>query len=382
MKIIKGGVTKPKGFKANGLYCGIKRSGKFDLSLIVSDVTASAAGIFTSNSVKAAPVLVSQKHINKGKARAIFVNSGNANCFTKKEGIKNAYSMAEIASVLLKSKKEEIIVSSTGIIGRQLPIEKIALGARELFKGLGKTPSHANKAALGIMTTDLKPKESAVEFSLNGKIVSIGGCAKGCGMIDPNMATMLAFITTDANISPKLLKKALIEAADMSFNCITIDGCMSTNDMAIVLANGLAGNKKITAAGKDYGIFLNALKAVCFDLAKKLVIDGEGATKFIEVKVKGARTKEQAKKAAKAVANSVLVKTAIFGENPNWGRVAQAIGALGMKNVNDGTLKINFSPFDKKEILIDVDLNNGKESSSAYTCDLSYEYVRINAEYN
>ncbi len=382
MKTVKGGVTKPKGFKASGIYCGIKRSGKLDLSLILSNVRAVAACVFTTNSVKAAPVLVSQKHIKDNRAQAFFVNSGNANCFTKKEGVKNAEKMAEAAAKLLDINKNDVIVSSTGIIGKQLPIDKIINGAKELVKDLGVSPAHGHKAARGIMTTDIKPKELAVEFTLQGKKISIGACAKGCGMIEPNMATMLSFITTDANISAAMLKKALKEAVDTSFNCITIDGCMSTNDMVAVMANGLAQNKAINSANKDFNIFVNALKTVCLNLAKQLILDGEGATKFIEVNIHGAGNKIQAKKAAKVIANSILVKTAIFGENPNWGRVAQAVGTLGIPQVNDKNLKINFSPLKEKEIKIDVNLGIGRERAVAYTCDLSYEYVRINAEYN
>jgi glutamate N-acetyltransferase/amino-acid N-acetyltransferase len=271
-------------------------------------------------------------------------------------------------------------VTSTGIIGKPLAYNKIVNAAPGLIKGL--SAKAGEKFARAIMTTDLKLKEMAVEVFIGGKKVVIGGCGKGSGMIEPNMATMLGFITTDAAISLKMLKIALKRVVDRSFNSITVDGCMSTNDMVTIQANGLAGNKVITTDGSDLKKFVEALEYVCIDLAKKIVHDGEGATKFLTIDVKGAVNEIQARKIAKAIANSALVKTAAFGSNPNWGRVGAAVGSLGINKINEHNMKISFSPFDKKEIAITVELKLGKASATVYTCDFSYEYVRINGEYN
>ncbi|OGX24842.1 MAG: hypothetical protein A2787_02830 [Omnitrophica WOR_2 bacterium RIFCSPHIGHO2_01_FULL_48_9] len=382
MKIIKGGVTAATGFKANGLSAGIKRSGKTDLALIFSEKSAVAAGVFTKNSVKAAPLVVSQAHLRDGQAQAIITNSGNANCFTGHFGYVYAKRTTKLIAKLLGIKETAVVVASTGIIGKPLPYTKIEKAAPALVGGLGKNTQHGHKAAMAILTTDLAVKEIAVQVSINGKKITLGGCAKGSGMIQPNMATMLAYIMTDAAISAPLLKAALKEAVEPTFNCITVDGCMSTNDMVVVLANGLAGNKKITTIGTAYKIFCAALTHVCLDLAKKIVLDGEGATKFLEINVVGAKTKGQARQAAFAVANSNLVKTAAFGSNPNWGRVAGAVGSLAIPAVNEKNLKIKFSPFTKKNIDITVDLNYGKETATVYTCDLSYDYVKINGDYS
>lgn len=378
MKVIKGGITNAKGFKANGLYCGIKRSGKPDLSLIYSEKPVPTAGVFTKNSVKAAPVILCQEKLRNNQAQAIIINSGNANCFTGKLGYLHAKRTAKVVADLMKIKENDVLVASTGIIGKPLPFEKIAKAAPELITGLSTKNGHL--AAEGILTTDLSTKEIAVELTIAGQKVTIGGCAKGSGMIAPNMATMLAFITTDVAISPKLLKIALKNSIEASFNSITVDGCMSTNDMCIVMASGLAGNKAITKTGKDFKAFCAALQFVCTDLAKKIVRDGEGATKFIEVNVIGAKTYTQAKTIAMAIANSNLVKTAAYGSNPNWGRVAAAVGSLGL-NVNEKTLKINFSSFAKKDINITVGLDLGTEKTTVYTTDLSCEYVKINGKY-
>lgn len=381
MKILKnGGVTAPKGFRANGLAAGIKRSGKTDLALIVSDGPSVSAGVFTKNSVKAAPLVVSQKNLRHKKVQAIVANSGNANCFTGKEGLACAQNTVDTIAQLLDIPSANVAVASTGIIGKPLPFEKIRDAATNLVEGL--SAEGGDKAAEAILTTDLQIKTIAVQIVLNGKTVTIGACAKGSGMIAPDMATMLAFITTDAAISAAMLQKALTFANERSFNCITVDGCMSTNDMAVVLANGAAQNKTITKPGKDFDAFTKALTHVCLDLAKKIVIDGEGATKFIEVHILGGKTHAQAQKAGLAVANSVLVKTAAFGSNPNWGRVAAAVGSLGIQNVTEDNLKINFSDFKNKDITITVNLNLGKEKAVVYTSDLSCDYVKINAEYN
>lgn len=381
MKILRGGgVTTPKGFKANGLSAGIKKSGKPDLGLIVSVVPAVGAASFTRNSVKAAPVLVAQKHIRASHTQAFIVNSGNANCFTGKFGLLYAEQTTEIIGKLLSVPKQTVIVASTGIIGKPLPFEKIKAASPNLVKGLSSTGG--KKAAQAILTTDLTLKEIAVECAIGGKKVTIGGCAKGSGMIAPHMATMLAFVTTDAAISKPMLKEALREAVDASFNSISVDGCMSTNDMVAIMANGQAAHKTITTKGKDYQIFTEALKTGCLDLAKKIVLDGEGATKFIEININGVSTEKLARKIGLMVANSPLVKTAAFGSNPNWGRVAAAIGAMEIKNISEKNLKISFSPFDKKHITINVSLDLGKASSTVYTCDLSYDYVKINGAYN
>lgn len=380
MNIIKGSITQPKGYKANGLYCGIKRSGKPDLALIVSNVPAISAAVFTANSVKAAPLIISQRHIKKNITQAIIVNSGNANCFTGNFGLLYAGKTAELIARILKISKTSVLVSSTGIIGKPLPFEKIQGAAQSLVDGLKTTGAHL--AAQAILTTDTKTKEIAVQINLSGKKVTIGACAKGSGMTAPNMATMLAFITTDAAINASMLKLALKQSVDRSFNLITIDGCMSTNDMVTIMANGFAKNKLITSTGKDFNIFFQALTYVCQSLAKKIVLDAEGATKFIKIHVNGCENEEQAKRIGLAVANSNLVKTAAFGSNPNWGRVAAAVGSLGISKITEKNLKIKFSPFDKKEISITVDINLGKINTTIYTSDLSYEYVKINGEYN
>jgi len=380
MNVIKGGVTAPKGFLANGMACGIKRSGKQDLGLIASQVPAKTAGVFTTNSVKAAPLLVSMEHIRKGVGRAVLVNSGNANCYTGPFGLRYARQSTRLIARLLGIKSTDVLVTSTGIIGKSFPYNKIASAAPALVRGL--SPNGGLKFARAIMTTDLKLKEIAVRVKIGGKTVTIGACGKGSGMIEPNMATMLGFVTTDAAISSKMLKMALKKATDKSFNSITVDGCMSTNDMVTLQANGLAGNKTIAKDGVDFKKFYAALEFVCVDLARKIVLDGEGATKFLTINVLCAANPAQAKKIAKAVANSALVKTAAFGNNPNWGRVGAAVGSLGIKGITEGTMKISFSPFDKKNIAITVELNLGKARATVYTCDLSYGYVKINGAYN
>lgn len=379
MKKTLGGVTLPKGFQANGLWCGIKKSGKPDLSLIYSMVPATAAGLFTKNSIVAAPLLVTKKHIANHYAQAIITNSGNANCFTGEAGLEHAQMTCEVIGRLLKISANDVLVSSTGIIGRPLQFPKIKAAAPELVSGL--SASKGRLAAKAILTTDLTVKEAAAVIKLGGKQVSIGAMAKGSGMIAPNMATMLCYITTDAAINPQMLDLALKTACDQSFNSITIDNCMSTNDMVIVLANGLAGNKMILKDGRDFRTFQIALNYVCLELAKKIVEDGEGATKFITVTVTGAKSPKQAKTAALAIANSNLVKTAAYGSNPNWGRVAAAVGSLELP-VNEKKLKIKFSPFEKKKISITVDLKLGKSCATVYTCDLSKGYVEINGKYN
>ncbi len=380
MKITKGTITAPKGFKAAGINCGIKRSKKLDLGLIVSETKASATAVFTKNSVKAAPLLISQKHLRNSEAQAIIVNSGNANCFTGKFGLNYAQDTTQYAADALGIKKTDIVVTSTGIIGKPLPIKKIEKGIPTLVK---KLSSAANKNfEKSILTTDLVTKNSCVEVRLGGKKITIAGCAKGSGMIAPNMATMLGFVTTDAAVSKTLLKQALKEATAASFNRISVDGCISTNDMVVIMANGAARNKSIGSKGKDYNTFVQGLSHVCLDLAKKIVLDGEGATQFIEIKVCAAKTKIQAEKVAMAIAHSNLVKTANYTDNPNWGRVAAAAGSLGLAGINEKNIKISFSSKKKGYIFIQVDLNLGKHDAVAYTSDLTKKYVSINNEYN
>ncbi|MBM3248985.1 MAG: bifunctional glutamate N-acetyltransferase/amino-acid acetyltransferase ArgJ [Candidatus Omnitrophica bacterium] len=376
MKILNKEVL-PKGFKAEGISCGIKKSGKKDLALIFSDSVAVAAGVFTANKIKAAPVIVSSQHLKNSRAQAIIVNSGNANCMTKAKGMADAKAMATNVAKALKIKTNDVLVASTGIIGKPLPIDKIRNGISSLTKKINK--NGLNNVAAAIMTTDTAPKKVCVKLALNGKTVTIAGIAKGAGMIAPNMATMLSFIMTDAAISSQALKKILKEAVDKSFNSITIDGCMSTNDMVLVLANGKTKNKKIEGANLDK--FCQALSYVCLELAKKIVKDAEGATKFIQIKVEGAKNHKIAKRLAFAVANSNLLKTAIFGENRNLGRIFAALGQTGI-NISEDKIKVNCTSLKNKDIKIDINLGVGKSFATVYTSDLSEEYVRINAAYN
>ncbi len=378
MKVIKGGVTSPKGFKANGFWAGVKKSGKPDLGLIVSDVMCSAAAVFTRNSVKAAPIVLCQKNIRAGKIQALIANSGNANCFTGEYGFTYARKMTEIIAQQVGIGAANVLVMSTGIIGRTFPYEKFKEAVPRLVKGLSSVKG--SSFAKAIMTTDLKDKQIAVRFELDGKDVTIGGCAKGSGMIEPNMATMLACVTTDAVITADMLKSALLEAVDVSFNSITVDGCMSTNDMLSVMANGLAGNKVIDSKNAAYVLFVEALKVVCVKLARDIVFDGEGAERFFEINVTGAATKKQAKEVAMKIANSNLVKTADYMDNPNWGRVAAAIGACGTKATEE-TIKISFS-VKKSNIFIYADIGLGEASAIVYSCDLTNEYININGKYN
>lgn len=397
MKITEGGITRPKGILASSVWCGIKKKKK-DLCLIYSEAPASAAGVFTSNKVKAAPLILSKSHLRKGTARAILANSGNANCLTGSEGLKDAREIAQAVARELSIGQEDILIASTGVIGRRLPVEKVIFAVGALASALGSSSS--TDIAKTLMTTDTVPKEIAVSIKIGSKAVNIGGVAKGAGMINPNMATMLAFMTSDALITPGALKKALKESVDASFNRITVDGDMSTNDCVFILANGLAGNEAIGHTGKNYGIFRDALTYVSFELAKKIVQDAEGATKFIKVTVSGAKSIVDAKKAAYAIATSPLVKTAFYGEDPNWGRIAAAAGRSGADldagrldiylgnekvlghgtptGVDKGTLR---KLFKKKEIEVSVNLNMGKKSAGLYTSDLSKKYIEINAHY-
>ncbi|CAB3290235.1 Glutamate N-acetyltransferase [Methanocaldococcus lauensis] len=397
MKVINGGVIAPKGFKANGY-----KEGKYGVAIIISENEAIGTGVFTKNKVVAHPVVLSKNLIkNRDKFRAIVANSGNANCYTK-NGLEDAKEMQKIVAELFNIKEEEILVASTGVIGRKMNMEIIRDRIKKVYELMQKESSSIN-AAKAIMTTDTKPKEIAVEFEINGKKVRIGGIAKGAGMIHPNMATMLCFITTDIIIDKENLTKILHRVVDKTFNNISVDGDTSTNDTVFILANGRSGVNYEECKEE----FENALLYVCRELAKMIVKDGEGATKFVEVIVKGAKTKEDAIKASKAIVNSLLVKTAIFGEDPNWGRILAAVGYSGadfdpsivdiiignneeVYLVKDGTpladegtdeLKKAKEIMKSDEIKIIVDLKMGDFENVCYGCDLSYEYVRINAEY-
>ena len=402
MKIIEGGVCAAKGFKASGVHCGIRKNRtKRDLSLIYSEVPASAAAVYTTNLVKGAPLEVTKNHIADGKAQAVICNSGNANTCNA-NGIEIAEQMSSLIAGALGIKTEDVVVASTGVIGQPLEIEPIAQGIPELVHVLSDNGS--DDAAEGIMTTDTVKKEVAVEFEIGGKTCRIGGIAKGSGMIHPNMATMLVFITTDCAISPAMLQKALSGDIANTFNMISIDGDTSTNDMVTVLANGCAGNDEITAEGEDFSVFMKALNTVTVSLCRMIAGDGEGATKLLECKVDGAADIATAKTVAKSVICSSLLKAAMFGADANWGRVLCAIGYSGASvDVNkidvsfaskagkilvckDGS-GVDFSEEKAKEILLEkeieilVSLNSGNASSVAWGCDLTYDYVKINGDY-
>ena len=402
MNIISGGVCAAKGFKANGIHCGIRKNKtKRDLSLIYSEVPANAAAVYTTNLVKGAPLVVTKENIKNGKAQAVICNSGNANTCNA-NGVEIATETCEILSKALNIDATDVVVASTGVIGQPLDITPIKNGIPELVDGLGAQKSV--EAAEGIMTTDTKLKEVAVSFNIGGTECKIGGIAKGSGMIHPNMATMLVFITTDCAISDKMLQKALSTDVQTTFNMISVDGDTSTNDMVVVLANGMAGNTEITADGDDFNTFMKALNTVCVNLCRKIAADGEGATKLLECKVSGAETLDIAKNVAKSVVCSSLTKAAMFGSDANWGRVLCAIGYSGAKvdvNKIDVAFRsqkgeiavckngagVEFSEEIAKEILLQneieilVNLSSGEYSSTAWGCDLTYDYVKINGDY-
>ena len=396
---IPGGITAAKGFRASGIHCGVKKAKK-DLALIVSDGPASAATVLTTNRVQAAPVvLVREQMAHSRTFRAIVVNSGNANACTGERGMDDARAMAAATAGALGCSAGEVLVSSTGVIGQYLPIGAITSGVGTAAAAL--TPAGGGAAAEAILTTDTFTKECAVGFLCGGARAVIGGMAKGSGMIAPNMATMLAFITTDAAVSPVVLQTALSRAADRSFNRISVDGDTSTNDMVAVLANGASGAAPVTEArGPAYEAFYGALEHVLTVLSKMIVRDGEGATKFIEINVTGAADSESAARAARSIASSSLVKTAMNGEDANWGRILAAVGYAGIEfdpaqtEISFGDLPIlrknyviDFSEaaaadvLRQKDITINVCLNGGEGSASFWTCDLSREYVAINANY-
>ena len=402
MKVIEGGVCAAKGFRANGVHCGIRKNhSKKDLSLIFSTVPASAAAVYTTNLVKGAPLTVTKKHIANGTAQAVICNSGNANTCNA-NGIEIAEEMSALAASALGIAADDMVVASTGVIGQPLSIDPIAAGLPELVAGLSDNGS--GTAAEGIMTTDTVRKEVAVEFTLGGKTCRLGGIAKGSGMIHPNMATMLVFLTTDAAISPAMLQKALSGDIANTFNMLSIDGDTSTNDMVTILANGLAGNPEVTEEGEDFTAFMQALNSVTIALCRKIAGDGEGATKLLECKVTGAADLATAKIVAKSVICSSLLKAAMFGADANWGRVLCAIGYSGADvdvhkvdvafSSPAGTVAVckdgaglDFSEEKAKQVLLEkeieilVELNSGNAASTAWGCDLTYDYVRINGDY-
>ncbi|MBS1902182.1 MAG: bifunctional glutamate N-acetyltransferase/amino-acid acetyltransferase ArgJ [Bacteroidetes bacterium] len=392
------GVTFAKGFDAGGIYCGIRKKKK-DLAIIRSATPATVAAVFTQNRTIAAPVVVSKRTFLNGKrCSAIVVNSGNANACTGEIGMEHAERMVNATAASLGIAANEIIVASTGVIGQYLPIEKIELGIQQLSTQLFANGS--SDAAEAIMTTDTFAKSYAVRFEIGGKEVRIGGIAKGSGMIEPNMATMLAFLTTDAQIEQELLQRAFYTAVGRSFNRISVDGDTSTNDMATILANGASGAPAIVAGTPEYELFKTALTQVTTELAKMIARDGEGATKLIEIEVAGAESEDEALKVARSVANSNLVKTAIHGEDPNWGRVIAAIGYSGVDiDPQFVELSLNTHPVLRRQyqividepvvqkslksadVLLSIDLGRGSKTARFWTCDLTRDYISINASY-
>ncbi|MBS1991846.1 MAG: bifunctional ornithine acetyltransferase/N-acetylglutamate synthase [Cyanobacteria bacterium SZAS LIN-3] len=402
--ISTGGVTSPQGFMAAGAHIGVKRKRK-DLALIWSEVPAHVAAAFTTNVMRAAPILWNEKVVAGAKPiRGIVVNSGNANACTGELGMINAEAMAATYGEAMGVNAEEIIIASTGVIGVQLPIQLIKQGIVSTCEQLDKSASAGLSAAQAIMTTDTYVKQTAVQFELDGKKITIGAMAKGSGMIHPNMATMLSFLTTDLNISPALLNKALKESTAETYNMISVDGDTSTNDMVAILANGKAGNTLIDSENADYFAFCQALKTINTGLAKTIVQDGEGATKFLEVQVKHAASIEEARKLARSIVSSSLVKTAFFGEDANWGRIICAMGYSGVQFKPEtvsiaiesagGKLELmqegepavvneilGKAVLAEKNIIIHIDMKEGASEATAWGCDLSYEYVRINGSY-
>lgn len=398
LKIISGGVTAAQGFKAGAVAAEIRYENRLDLALVYSEVPALAAAVYTKNRVQAAPLLVTREHLADGRAQAIIINSGNANACNGDEGIRDAKKMALITAQALQIAPEDVVVASTGVMGLPMPMHRVEKGISEVVACLSVDGGSA--AARAIMTTDLNSKEVAVSFSIGGKKVTIGGMAKGSGMIHPDMATMLAFITTDALIDQKVLQKVLCLSVERSFNMITVDGDTSTNDMVVFLANGMAQNPEITEEGPEFELFKVGLDYVTTYLAQEIARDGEGATRLIEVRIKNAATFEDGKKAARAVAGSSLVKTAVFGQDANWGRIIAALGYSGAEfdpqKVDIWLAEIMVAragtgvPFDEEKVskllgadkvIITVDLHAGNTNTVAWGCDLTFDYVKINASY-
>ncbi len=395
-------LTDVRGFRVRGAHIGIK-SKRRDLALIVSDVPASAAGVFTRNKVCAAPVRLSAKHLENGLAQAIVVTSGNANACTGQQGEEAARAVAEKLAQELGIPVEEVIVAATGVIGVPFPTEKVLEGIEYNVKYLSRRRVYGSMVANAIMTTDTFHKESFQSFRLGGKVVTMAGIAKGAGMIHPNMATMLAFVVTDAAIKPALLKECMNSVTERTFNMISVDGDTSTNDSAVVMANGMAGNPEIVKKDEDYRVFHDKLESMCKDLAMAIVSDGEGATKLIEYKVVNARSEQAARKIVRTVSNSNLVRTAMFGRDPNWGRIIAAVGRAGVDIDPDEvdiyigasepvqvSEKGGVADFDMKtlkrvlrsaRINVLIDLHQGNSEAVGWGTDMSYEYIRINAEY-
>ncbi len=402
MKVIKGGITSPKGFKASGVHAGIKKQKK-DMAIIISDSLCAAAGCFTTNRVKAAPVLYDMEKI-KNPIKGVVVNSGNANACTGEQGMRDAEETADTMAGLIGCGGENILVASTGVIGVNLPMDIIKEGIKTCHSIAGSDFESGEAAAEAIMTTDTVKKTICVQLDINGRTVTIGGAAKGCGMINPNMATMLCFITTDGAISDKAFKKALDAAVTDSFNMISVDGDMSTNDSVIALANGMAENEEITEGTKAYDDFAEALFYICRELAIKCAADGEGATKLIEAHVYNAATKKDARLMARSIVSSNLFKAAIFGSDANWGR---ALCAMGYSGADFDPLGVSLSfasengsiavmekgrpiVFDEElakkilsadKITVETDISDGSEEARAWGCDLTYDYVKINGDY-
>jgi len=402
-KFTDGGVCAAKGFKASGMHVGVKTKNKDkkDIALIVSDCECNAAAVYTKNIVKAAPLDVTKEHLQNGKARAVFVNSGNANACAP-FGMENAKRMCRSLAVTLGIVESDVIVASTGVIGQTLPIEVIENGVNQLVGELSDTGSQ--NAAAAIMTTDLTMKEIAAEFTIGGKLCKIGGIAKGSGMIHPNMGTMLAFLTTDCAISSEMIQKALIHTTNISFNRVSVDGDTSTNDMLSLMANGLAGNTEITKPCADYDVFAKALNAICVELAKMIAADGEGATHLIICTVKNASDEETAEILAKSVISSTLVKAMIFGKDANIGRILCAMGyagvgfdphmvdivlrsAAGQVTVCENGTGIKFDEelalqiLTEHDITIDINTNAGTAGCTCWGCDITYDYIKINGDY-
>ena len=402
MKMIEGGVTAAQGFVAGGIHCGIRKNkSKPDLAMIYSEKPCAAAAVYTQNLVKGAPILVTQKNIADGAAKAVICNSGNANTCNA-DGEEKAQAMCDLTAQALGIALQDVVVASTGVIGQVLPIEPIESAAQALKDSLSPTGSHA--AATAIMTTDTIAKEAAAEVEIGGKTVKVGGISKGSGMIHPNMATMLCFVTTDCAISPAMLDKAIHQVTEKTFNMISVDGDTSTNDTFAILANGAAGNPEITAPGPDYDAFAQALEAVCRQLSKLMAGDGEGATKLLICRVDGAMDLSMARTVSKSVICSTLFKAAMFGADANWGRVLCAIGysgaavdvnkidvsfrsAKGQVDVCQNGAGIPFSEEEASQVLSEheieilVHLHLGEASAEAYGCDLTYDYVKINGDY-
>ena len=393
------GVTFPKGFKAAGVKAGIKKSGNLDLALIYTEKEAAVAGVFTKNAVAAAPVIVSREVVKGGKAHAIVANAGCANACTGETGLANARKMAALAAAEVGCASDEVLVGSTGIIGVNLPMDKLEAGIKAAAAELSEDGS--KNAGNAIIATDTYSKACSCEVEIGGQAVRFGAIAKGSGMIQPNMATMLCYITTDANISSQLMQKALSEIVEVSFNMISVDGDMSTNDTVLVLANGASGAAEITDGSPEYDKFYATLKEICQELSKRIAADGEGATKFLTINVSGTKTFEDAKTVAMSIAKSPLVKTAFFGEDPNWGRVICAVGYAGIPMVPEKTvikfggvpvyangLGAEFNEDDihkvmaEHDIVIDVEMGMGDAKATVWSCDFSYEYVKINGEYH